>query len=424
MNLRTSKIFSRQYLCLIASVAIVACMPRDTAPEFPAEIRESPPREIIVPGAAELHLTRVQFSLLANWEETDLSGSSCDAITSMAEDTIMGGAGYGGTAADWKTVCAVAANISAADGVAVRNFFESEFVPYRVMEGEREDGLFTGYYEPELLGSTIRQGAFQTPLHGLPADLVSVDLGLFRDNLMGQRVAGRISDGRLVPYATRAEITRNGLNQAEELLYIDDPVDAFFLAIQGSGRVRLQDGSVVRAAYAGQNGHPYTAIGAVLIRQGEMTREEVSMQSIRSWLDAHPDRAQELLEQNDSYIFFSIEPLLDPTLGARGTEGVPLTATASLAVDASAHPLGAPIWLETTAPQDGEPETSFHRLLIAQDTGGAINGALRGDIYWGVGEEAGEIAGRMRSTGKMAVLLPRIIAERLGQTFPPAEPRP
>jgi membrane-bound lytic murein transglycosylase A len=181
---------------------------------------------------------------------------------------------------------------------------------------------------------------------------------------------------------------------------------------------------VVRAAYAGQNGHPYTAIGAALIRQGEMTREEVSMQSIRAWLDTHPERAQTLLEENDSYIFFSLEPLADPTLGARGTEGVPLTAEASLAVDANAHPLGVPLWLETTAPRGSEGEREFHQLLIAQDTGGAINGALRGDVYWGVGAAAGEIAGRMRSTGRMAVLLPRVIAERIGNNYPTADTQP
>jgi membrane-bound lytic murein transglycosylase A len=188
--------------------------------------------------------------------------------------------------------------------------------------------------------------------------------------------------------------------------------------------VQLEDGSVVRAAYAGQNGHPYTAIGAVLIAREELTREEVSMQSIRDWLNANPNEAQDLLEQNASYIFFTIEPLDDPALGARGTQGVPLTAKASLAVDASTHPLGAPIWLETTVPLLNDAQTPFHRLLIAQDTGGAIRGAVRGDIYWGVGEEAGEIAGRMRSLGKMAVLVPRALAENIGENFVPDRARP
>jgi membrane-bound lytic murein transglycosylase A len=378
MDLRTRNIPHARNLCLAVLVALVSCTPRGAPPEAPAE------------EFTELRLTRAAFSELTNWFETDTGEAfaallrSCGAITAMPGDASMTGAGY----------------------------------------GEREAGLFTGYFEPELRGSLLRHGEFQTPLYGLPADLVSVDLGLFRENLTGQRLAGRVQEGSLVPYDTRPEITRRGLEQAEELLYVDDPIDAFFLQIQGSGRVQLEDGSVVRASYAGHNGHPYTAIGAVLIAREELAREDVSMQSIRGWLSANPSEAQDLLDQNASYVFFSIEPLDDPALGARGTQGVPLTAEASLAVDASAHPLGAPIWLETTVPRSDQAQTPFHRLLIAQDTGGAIRGAVRGDIYWGVGEEAGEVAGRMRSAGKMAVLVPRAIAENIGEIFVSDRPGP
>ena len=425
MDLRKRIVLRAQILLFMVFGALGACMPREAPPEPPRGLPE-----VLTGSGGELQLTRIQFSALANWADAGANtgfvalSRSCVAILAMAEDTPMGGAGYGGTASDWRPICAAAANISEGDTGAARNFFETEFVPYIVMEGANDEGLFTGYFEPELIGSTIRAGQYQTPLYGFPDDLVTADLGLFQDSFMGQRLSGRLLGRRLVPYDTRAEITRNGLDQAEELLYVDNPVDAFFLAIQGSGRVRLEDGSVVRAAYAGQNGHPYTAIGAVLIREGELTREEVSMQSIRAWLDANPNGAQALLDQNASYIFFSIEPLDDPALGARGTEGVPLTAEASLAVDPNAHPLGVPIWLETTVPVGGESDTLFHRLLIAQDTGGAINGALRGDIYWGVGEAAGEIAGRMRSTGKMRVFLPRIIADRIGKNFSSIEAAP
>jgi membrane-bound lytic murein transglycosylase A len=425
MDLRTRNRSLANSLCLAALIVIAGCMPRDTPSDLPEALPVPP-----VAGAGELQLTHTQFSNLANWSGTIANEAfvafarSCNAIMAIPEEAPLGGAGYGGTAGDWSEVCESAGSISPEDSEATRNFFETGFAPYWVTEGSNNEGLFTGYFEPELRGSTTQQGAYQTPLHGIPDDLVSINLGLFRDNLMDQRLAGRLEEGRLVPYDARAEIMRNGLDQAEELLYVDDPVDAFFLAIQGSGRVRLEDGSVVRAAYAGQNGHPYTAIGAVLIRQGELTREEVSMQSIRAWLDANPDRAQALLDQNASYIFFSVEPLDDAGLGAKGTQGVPLTAQASIAVDASAHPLGIPIWLETTAPMGSENETEFHRLLIAQDTGGAINGALRGDIYWGVGQAAGEIAGRMRSTGTITVFLPSIIADRIGRTFPAAEAEP
>jgi len=418
MDLRTRNIPHARNLCLAVLVTLVSCTPRGAPPEAPAE------------EFTELRLTRAAFSELTNWFETDTGEAfaallrSCGAITAMPGDASMTGAGYGGKVSEWVPVCTAAANVSRDDGGAMRIFFEAEFVPYWVAEGEREAGLFTGYFEPELRGSLLRHGEFQTPLYGLPADLVSVDLGLFRENLTGQRLAGRVQEGSLVPYDTRPEITRRGLEQAEELLYVDDPIDAFFLQIQGSGRVQLEDGSVVRASYAGHNGHPYTAIGAVLIAREELAREDVSMQSIRGWLSANPSEAQDLLDQNASYVFFSIEPLDDPALGARGTQGVPLTAEASLAVDASAHPLGAPIWLETTVPRSDQAQTPFHRLLIAQDTGGAIRGAVRGDIYWGVGEEAGEVAGRMRSAGKMAVLVPRAIAENIGEIFVSDRPGP
>ncbi len=412
MDLRTrGKMNPARIFCLVALAALPSCIPREAPPEAPAET------------SAELRLTRAMFSELANWDDNDPSEAfraftrSCAAIAAMAADAPMTGARYGGTASEWRTVCGAAADVAADDAGATRAFFESEFVPYWVAEGEKEDGLFTGYFEPELRGSTVRQGAFQTPLYGVPADLVSVDLGLFRENLAGQRIAGRVREGRLVPFETRAEIAREGLEQAEELLFVDDPVDAFFLQIQGSGRVQLEDGSVVRAAYAGQNGHPYTAIGAVLIAREEMRREEVSMQSIREWLSANPNEARELLDANASYVFFTIEPLDDPELGARGTQGVPLTAEASLAVDANTHPLGTPVWVETRVPSSEEGETDFRRLLIAQDTGGAIRGAVRGDIYWGVGDAAGEIAGRMRGIGRMAVLVPLSLAQNIGENF-------
>ena len=346
---------------------------------------------------------------MQGWAESDASAGlaafrrSCEALAKLSDDAPLGGAGYAGTAGDWRSVCATADMPGGA-----RAFFETNFVPYRVIAAG--EGFFTGYYEPELKGSRTRHGPYQTPLYGVPSDLIGVDLGLFRENLRGQRLAGRVVDGRLVPYATRAEIAREGLPPADELLYVDDPVDAFFLQVQGSGRVLLDDGSVVRAAYAGQNGHTYTAIGAVLVRWGELQLEDVSMQSIRAWIAAHPERREELFDNNASYVFFSAQALGDPNLGANGTQGVPLTPEASIAVDATTHPLGAPMWLETMVP-DAAP---FRRLVVAQDTGGAIRGVVRADIYWGFGARAGEIAGRMRSTGSLTVLLPRGVAERLG----------
>jgi membrane-bound lytic murein transglycosylase A len=303
-----------------------------------------------------------------------------------------------------------------ADAASVRAFFEANFVPYSVGAGREHEGLFTGYYEPLLRGSRTLHGAFKTPLYGVPDDLVSADLGLFKDSLKGQRIAGRVESGALVPYLTRAEITRFGLAGAAPIVYVDDPVDAFFLHIQGSGRVKLDDGTWLRAVYAGQNGHPYTAIGRVLADRGAIARDQVSMQSIRAWLAKHPKEMQNVLDANPSYVFFAEKPLGDPKFGAEGAEGVALTPGASLAVDRKVHALGVPVWLETTAPDADpkEPDHPFQQLLVTQDTGGAITGSVRGDVYWGFGADAASIAGRMKGKGRMVILLPKEVAARLG----------
>jgi membrane-bound lytic murein transglycosylase A len=367
-----------------------------------------------------VRLDAVQFSELEAWPRSDPRNAllafrrSCAALAAKSDDAAMGG-NYAGTVGEWRQVCNSAALASIDDAEAARRFFESELVPYRVAPSSGA-GLFTGYYEPQLRGSRTRHGPFQTPLYSVPVDLVNVDLGLFRENLRGQRIVGKVSDGRLIPYPARAEIEGIGLSEATPILFVDDPIDAFFLQIQGSGRVVLDDGTVVRAAYAAQNGRPYTAIGAILIQRGELTREAVSMQSIRAWLLAHPAEAQPLMSANASYVFFTEQPIGDPSLGATGAQGVPLTPEASLAVDLTVHALGIPVWLETTAPDPDptKPDQTFHRLLVMQDTGGAIRGPVRGDVYWGYSPEAGSIAGRMRSEGRMTVLLPRDVASRLG----------
>ena len=397
---------SRNVLAAVAAVLTVSgCMP--------------PPKPPASPGAA-VTLTQTDVRALAGWDSSDPGKAlaafrrSCVAFAGMSPNAPLGGAGYAGTYADWQIPCRQAAELSATDPTGVRAFVAAAFVPYRVSQGAPE-GLFTGYYEPALNGSRTRHDGYQTPLYGVPSDLVSVDLGLFRDMLRGQRLAGRVAMGRLVPYPARADIVRNGV-PANPLFYVDDPVDAFFLEIQGSGRIMLDDGSVVRAAFGAQNGRPYTAIGAILVQRGELKREEVSAQSIRAWLAAHPGEAAALMDQNASYVFFSEAAVGDPMLGPRGSEGVPLTPEASLAVDLAIHPLGVPLWLETSAPDPdpAKPDRAFNALLVAQDTGGAIRGGVRGDIFWGFGAEAAAVAGRMNRQGRLAVLLPRTVAARLG----------
>ena len=327
----------------------------------------------------------------------------------------MAGAGYAGTVGDWQGVCAALPSSPLAPAAA-RAWFEDHFRPVRVSAGRVEDGLFTGYYEPQLAASRTRRGAYQTPVYGLPGDLITIDLGQFRQALKGTRLAGRLKGRRLVPYPDRAEIDAKGLAKAPALFWAKDPVAVFFLQIQGSGRAVFDDGSVARVAYAGQNGQPYTAIGRTLIAMGAISREQVSLQSIRAWLVAHPAEARKVMESDASFVFFRLMPLVDPVLGANGSEGVPLTPGASLAVDAKLHALGVPVYVAATAPDAdaAKPDRPFDRLLIAQDTGGAISGSVRGDVFWGFGKAAEAIAGRMKAHGTMYVLLPKPLAARLG----------
>ncbi len=371
-------------------------------------------------GPGPMVLRPVAFSDLPHWQNADPRGAlnafrrSCVKIAAKDPNDDMGGAGYAGSAMDWQTICADLPG--AKTPRQARQIFEARFTPVVIRSGAIRDGLFTGYYEPEILGSRTRHGTYQTPVYGLPADLISVDLGAFRDSLKHEHIAGRIEGQRLVPYATRAKIVADGLKTAKVLFYAADPVAVFFLQIQGSGRVQFDDGSYGRVAYAGTNGHIYTAIGRTLIKQGALTRDNVSLQSIAAWLKAHPDGARAVMDSNKSYVFFQNEPIVDAKLGAKGAEGVPLTPRASLAVDRRLHPLGAPFFVAGTAPDPSDPhgDVPFDTLLIAQDTGGAIRGAVRGDVFWGFGKTAETIAGRMKAHGQLYVLLPKIVAARLG----------
>jgi len=315
--------------------------------------------------------------------------------------------GIAGTYEDWQAVCKAAATVDAEDKVAARQFFEQWFAAYLVRDGQSDeaDGLFTGYYEPLLLGSLEKTDRYNVPLYKKPDDLVEVNLGTFRATLKGQTIAGRVEQGRLIPYHDRAEIGKGALSKkGEVLLWVDDPVQAFFLHIQGSGRVKLEDGTEMRVGYAGQNGHVYYAIGKYLVENGTLPKEQVTMPAIRDYLAIHPDEAETVMNKNASYIFFRA---LEGEDGPLGAEGVSLTAGRSLAVDRRIFPYGMPVWLDL----DGvfEPEKRIRRLVVAQDTGGAIRGAVRGDVFWGHGAEAEKNAGHMKSRGRYWVLLPRVV---------------
>ena len=326
--------------------------------------------------------------------------ASCDAIASLPPDRALGGTGPTlRTAASLAPACAELDTLPAGDAAA-RAFLERRFTPLALGEG-----TLTGYFEPELRGSLRPDGAFATPLHARPPELVEADLGRFIPDLRGRRVAGMVRDGRLQPFPDRAAIKAGALRgQGLELAWVDDPADAFFLHIQGSGRVRLDDGAVLRLGYAGWNGHPYFAIGRALVEQGVLTREAVSMQAIRAWMtQAGPAEAAALMARNPSYIFFRRLDL-PPEAGPIGTLGAPLTPMRSIAVDRTLVPLGLPVWVAGTDPLTGAP---LQRLTVAQDTGGAIRGPARADLFTGWGTEAAERAGRMRDPAALFLLIPR-----------------
>jgi len=310
--------------------------------------------------------------------------------------------------ADWKEPCAIARDVNAADAKAVRTFFEAFFVPNQVLNPDGSDtGLVTGYYEPLLYGARKRGGRYQTPLYRAPDDMLTIDLVGVYPELRSLRLRGRMLGNKIIPYFSRAELTQSNLLAGKELLWVDDPIDAFFVQVQGSGRVQLLDTKeTVRIAYADQNGYPYKSIGRYLIDKGELTLEQASAQGIKAWVSAHPHRLQELLNANPSYVFFKEEKLIDPKKGPKGALGVPLTPQRSIAVDPQFIPLGAPVFLATTQPASEMP---LRQLMMAQDTGGAIRNAVRADFFWGFGKDAGERAGRMKQRGMMWVLLPKLV---------------
>ncbi|WP_235864866.1 murein transglycosylase A [Pseudothauera lacus] len=309
---------------------------------------------------------------------------------------------------EWATLCGAAASLGEQPSAAIaRQFFEDRFQPWRVVnaDGSRE-GMVTGYYEPLIRGSRNPSPRHRWPVHGVPADMLTIDLGDVYPELRNMRLRGRIEGNRVVPYLTRGEVEARGSDlPAPVLLWAEDPIDLFFLQVQGSGRVELPDGSRVRIGYADQNGHPYVSIGRWLVSQGELTLSQASMDGIKAWARRNPQRLSELLNANPSYVFF--RELTQADGGPIGALGVPLSDERSIAIDPRYVPLGAPVFLATTYPLSDRP---LRRLMLAQDTGGAIKGAVRADFFWGFGPEAGARAGRMRQQGSMWVLLPRGMA--------------
>ena len=305
----------------------------------------------------------------------------------------------------WQAICQSADMLKEPDNAQAKAFFESHFTPHALSgENGKREGMITGYYEPLLHGSMQADERYRYPLYRSPDDMLIVELADLFPELKGKRVRGRLIGNKVVPYYSRAEIEDDEMPlQGQELLWVDDRDQAFFLQIQGSGRVELPDGEIIGAGYANQNGHAYVSIGKKLIEMGALKREDVSLFSIKNWLKNNPARAKQLLNKNPSYVFFVLNDKVEE--GPRGSLNVPLTAERSLAIDPKFIDLGNPIWLSTTYP--GKDKQKLQKLLIAQDTGGAIKGQLRADVFWGTGERAEKMAGNMKQRGKMFVLLPK-----------------
>ena len=338
----------------------------------------------------QLILEPASFSEITGWNTDNINEAfpalerSCKKILLLPDDRNMGGSAQFGKAVDWKPVCKALPHYDSSDYRQLKAFFEANFVPYRVKNNNNTKGLFTGYYETALRGSLTRHDQYQFPLYRLPPDVKSG-----------------------TSYFSRKEIENGALDGKNlELVYVDDPVQLFFLHIQGSGRVQLDTGQSMGVGYAGKNNREYISLGKVMIEKGYIPREKMSATAIKSWLYSHPDEANALMDMNPSYVFFRELQEKNPV----GAQGVELTPNRSLAVDKAHLPYGALVWLQTHIPaQYSKSGVQWNRLMVAQDTGGAIKGPVRGDIFFGYGDEAEFLASHMQNFGEYFVLLPRQI---------------
>lgn len=362
-----------------------------------ADPKPTPPT---LPTAPTLILAT--FADLPGWEDDDLQ-PAFQAFVEQCNSLIKQPL--------WRSACTSARLPEAAQNP--RRWFEANFRVWQQQStASNPEGLVTGYYEPLLRGSRTRQGKYTVPVFGPPDDLITVELGELYPELKNMRLRGRLEGRKLVPYYSRSDWAQQE-EKRKPLLWVDDALDFFFMQVQGSGQVQLSDGGRIRLGYADQNGHPYHSIGRWLIDRGELKLEQASMQGIRGWAEANPKRLPELLNANPSLVFF--RELKAEGIGPPGAPGVPLTPERSIAVDPRFTPLGSPVWLATTEPNSERP---LRRLMLAQDTGGAIRGPVRADFYWGSGAQPGQQAGRMKQTGRMWLLLPREHTPPASQTAP------
>ncbi len=378
---------------LLAACKAVPVVKSTAAAKIPQTVATTSPAAVAT--SAMPLFTSSTWEMLPEWTTIDLTPAwpallqSCRVLKNKPQ---------------WKQVCAGTELVDKNDSEAQRKFYEDKLAPFQIFNPDgTENGVITGYYEPLLKGSRSKTERYRYPLYAVPDDMLEIDLGDVYPQLKGQRLRGRLSGKRVVPYYKRAEIdAATDVLKGRELFWVESSVELFFLQIQGSGRIELADGRQIKVGYADQNGHPYVSIGKKLIEMGEMKLEDASMQGIKAWGERNPSKLMGLLDLNPSYVFFRELPEhLSAPLGALG---VPLTNEYSIAIDPKNIPLGSPVFLATTRPNTAIP---LNRLMLAQDTGGAIRGAVRADFFWGFGEKAGAQAGRMKQQGRMWVLFPK-----------------
>ena len=390
-----------QLLRLIGALAIcfalVACETPAPAPPTvtpPPAITPKPEIPKPPPAGTAGRLVPAQWDDLPGWRDDD---------PALAWNALLTGCRILEKQEAWQKPCDAARGIGTPDREAARHFFERQFKPYQLRNSNGgTSGLITGYYEPLLKGSRAASARYRYPVYGVPDDLLVIDLTPSHPELKGMALRGRVDGSRVVPYYDRARIENGEAPvRGKEIAWVDDPIELFFLQVQGSGRIQLANGETMHVGYANHNGHPYRSIGRWLAERGELPLEQTSMQGIKAWARRNPDRLSELLHHNPRYVFFRELP--SGSEGPVGAMGVPITPRRSVAVDPRFVPLGAPVYVATTWPNS---QRRLNRLMLAQDTGSAIKGPVRADFFWGFGNEAGALAGRMKQDLQMWVLLP------------------
>ncbi|OYU51726.1 MAG: lytic murein transglycosylase [Alphaproteobacteria bacterium PA1] len=387
-------------------------VPRPATPLRPATTSASPSAAPVPPAdIVPLQFNQTAFESLPNWAETDVGAArralvrSCAISQARPKDQLLSTvATYSGRVGDWAGVCALAQDPSLED----RSFWESQFQVWRVSTEATEIGRLTGYYEPIMAASRVKTPVFSEPIQSRPSDLFEIDLGQFDATLRNRAIVARMDRGKVVPYWSRAQINEN----TAPVLAWGEPAEVLSLQVQGSGRLQFDDGTQVRAAFAAHNGHRFGSNAQELIRRGALPVNGASMDAIKTWFKtASPKEAREVLNANPRTVFFQLEPIKDPSAGPKGGQQAALEANGSLAVDTSYHAYGVPIFLAADAPRVAiSTDVSLRRLVVAQDTGGAIRGPIRGDLYWGTGPEAGLRAGRINHDVRFWVLLPKGIS--------------